>query len=563
MSGPIADNQFFQLSTTSGYTAELGAVAFAAVTKFMATRGGVMWTLVQSGAKEMTSRDASSYATLVSWKGTGTSGSGGSQVILTNPTPIIHPAFGLLGSISESNSANFIPKHTRVFGGDAIWLGWFLSHIKKPSHIKMKHPPIFKFIDYNWFAAIILQWLVNLYENASGQNTHQQFFSTNPVFPLTYYQFRILLAGVMRYVFSDTQTGVQGITPNSSNSTANSFTPFTVGTGTFSYTAYASVMLPIYAVENLRSLTFCETNSSINPGKGVKDTNNPQMVIPVLGYWESDDITGGEIPTYYNSETATSVDLFTTLTGEIMPSLHDGNVSGVFYSLNAGQNVASLISSWNETMSVFTDQIEGLVQIGSNSPVNAFRIIGMTSVQQFSSGDQFALKGLTSSDRRFSYAKQVEISNNRVKELKKNPSVPKRKILTGEFSQLTVTAVTSSVPIVASVWEEIQQVWMKPVIRLGLEGSSPQVPWTIQNVQVYADEVNVTYYAGSTVDEEVTLSYSLSTAIRNYASVMLKATTSPYSPLTVMLMSASKQTGTKKIVDLFNKDVLFKKEYLL
>lgn len=172
----LQDDQFYQLTTTSNYTPEAGSNAFSAVTRYMATRGGSMWMLVNSGQKELTTRDASSYATLTPWKGSGTSGSGGCQVLLTNPTPIIHPVFGLLGSTSEANSVNFIPKHSRMFGGDAMWLGWFLSHIKRPSHIKMKHPPVFKFIDYNWFLAIMLQFLLDLYTKASAQDTHQLYF---------------------------------------------------------------------------------------------------------------------------------------------------------------------------------------------------------------------------------------------------------------------------------------------------------------------------------------------------------------------------------------------------
>jgi len=418
--------------------------------------------------------------------------------------PIKRPVFGLLNSSTPSN-VDYFPRFVRYFGGDPVFLGGFLQTFPS-SMTTMKNTPIFKPIDFYEIFDLWQQLIRQMLTNYNNDLTSE---SQNTFCPLTQKQLLLLCAGVLRINFRDSQILTQSINPYGTTITANNWTTFLMANNCSASAIFDSVQLPLAFLENLRSLRMRAVFGAKFPRKiggkvkMVTDKNNPQIILPVLGYFTSDTIP---VYDYANNRLSTVVPILAPADpSEVLPQLHDGFAgTGTYVDLGTGDYLQNIVNIWNQFMGELSATVEAPGVLGHEMGILAFSQIAFTDYVVQVNGEDIDVnrfsKGLTA------YDMVVQRKARREERLKREKSsIKKGKVIVKQLQAFTETngiaATSASVPILGMVWPYVN-FWIRPSIRLGYESSSDnQQPWSVTSGQLAMNEpykINNTVVTGDT-----------------------------------------------------------------
>jgi hypothetical protein len=480
-------------------------------------------------------------------------------VLLLNDAPILRPVLGLLNSVSSSNAvnSNYYPRHVRVFAGDPLFLGCF-GPVFRSNMYSMKNWPVFKPIDFYQIFDLVQQFLVILLNNYHANIVQR---SQVPFCPLTQKALLLLVAGICRVNFADSQILSQGINPYATTSTANDWTPFLMTSNCYPSEIFNAVIMPLAFWENLRSLRMRAVYGARKPKKVkgkisyVEDFNNPQLIVPSLGYF-----TGDSIPVLQYVSMTTGSPVLTPILApvdpsEVLPALHDGYIgSNTYVDMGTGDYLNSIVNNWNSFLTELSNCVESPTVLGQELGIMAFSQVGCTDyIVQIPGQDGVSnddIKGITP------FGKLCIKEQRRKDRLLREESLRKRKLpvevmrVDAQASTNGIAATTASFQFNSVVWPHIS-FWIRPSIRIGIELSEEQSKWSVTNGQIALNEpfrIN-----GTQVAEDGTGIPTISQEVRNLEFARLMVTNigaSGPNGYTNMLLEAAKEGRGSGISDI-------------
>jgi len=400
--------------------------------------------------------------------------------------------------------------------------------------VHMKNRPIFKPVDFNLFFDLIqcfVQQALNNYYSVSANEDQ------TPYCPITIIDAQILFAGVLRYNFMDTQYLVQGINPVGASSTANAWTTWLMSNNVYADEKFNEVQLPLGILENIRSLRGRALYGARKFSKGnlEPDENNPQFILPVLGYYAQDPVTTLD---YLNSTDNTTYEIWAPAGSEILPALHDGSYNNEFLDLQQGAYIQTVINTWNQWINTLQGVIQQSGILGMEHGILAFSQIAYTDVLVYSDNDYVLANEVDHTLVPISRVKaNIEIRKKQREKVKKVKSI--KGVSSASPFNLEMSVVTGNNNFNSLIWPYAQH-WWRPSIRLAQESTTDQPAWSATNVQIAMAEP---YRVAEVRPASNTITDSLSVHLKNlnHAKLLVNASlTAGDNAYTEMLKEAAK-----------------------
>jgi hypothetical protein len=316
--------------------------------------------------------------------------------------------------------------------------------------------------------------------------------------------------------FKDTQAAAQGIYPQiPASGVANEFVPF-VSSATTCLLEPIDMTLPALLVENIRDLAMRST-------KGVSPTDVSTWV-PVLGQYYDDVLTQSDY--FYTIEEVdypsfqSTAGLWeqrtTTLKGEQVTkvmaeealSYVDGSGTSGLVAINNPAQLKNLVMQWNEWFngSGVSSYSRRCTTLGTDKGIN-ISFSGNTTRHWITPPE-----GLSAVRRRIV---DVRLESKKWTNVRASPNATK----------LAVADTFQSEPL-ASVYEQIQSIWILPVNKVG---TSATVSTAVQKIRALYHE---TYLVNlSSGEDGITIAQQL----QSYSSKMVKAKLAPPDDLDAFL----------------------------
>lgn len=488
------------------YTPEDGRVALSSLNTFLAGQDKQSpFRMVPFNFKTSLDRDVSMFAAHTLEVGLGASGtaSPGFGSLFYSEVPIFRPM------LTAWNSAYITPFNRNRYAnlavagsGDSCWLGGTFGHLFKEDDWALKRYTKFHCVDFIEFADVIAIWVVlmqsTMINDVNNSNTPD---ATKIQCPLSIQEMQMLLRNVLMTAFKDTQAGAQGlypVVPTSSND--NQFVPFTTHAGTC-FLQSVDMELPVPIIENIRCLVYRYTERS---------KNDKEFFAPVLGKYRNDALdtdnyqfTIGETTTNSFATGPTFKRLVAMEKGqpvyrpEVEPviSLVDGQCSAGVAAINNPKHLEELAAMWNQWLkdSGLTTYSIRTCSLGTEKGINALCSINMT---RHWVEDQTAKTTQTYLDTRLQKPKY-------------------KHMVATEYAERLAIADTSQSVILQAPYEQVQSVWILPIIQNTFLG--PQQNTLVPRWQAMMNETFLASYSSGFDGDK------LSEMHATYAAKMIKA----------------------------------------
>lgn len=298
---------------------------------------------------------------------------------------------------------------------------------------------------------------------------------------------QIMLAGVLRYNFEETQALVQGLNPYYSVPADNEWCTWLMANNCYASQSFAQVMLPLAFLENLRSLRGRAIYGAMKPSKKgfVPDHGNPQLILPVLGQFPNDTIDSLE---YYDASTEEMTSIWAVPDGGQLPNLWDGYIGNNAYNITTSEYIESVITNWNKFMAEISNVVESPGVLGSEDGIMAFSTIGFTNYYEVIEPLSIHVpRTMTIRDTPLRVAAKLKEMRAKPSRTKSGKFVKVAGVDDSTTNTLTLVSAVGSVPFNAIVWPYIKN-WVKPSFRLGMENNNSQVQLTVTNFQALYGE---------------------------------------------------------------------------
>jgi len=360
-------------ATTTAYSDELGKSAFQDLINFMSDR-----TLSKDGRYQplrsrtydlngtYLEKSVSAFASVNKVIGDGVKG-GFAYSLAALETTIKHPKFCCFADPTINLNRGFNKYHSS--GGDSNYLVMSLLTQMRADEVTNPNHPIFKPIDFYEFADRFARYITICFQKYTDDNSVNKRY---PNIGLTAEDFLIALRKILMTNFSETQYGVQSLRFYGGTS-QDEFYPFMCGAGCGSSGRLATLILPLYMVENMNSLRARQVYPNINPKTRKTVLKNPRVYVPVLGKYQK-SIFQQEIYNYQVGEDNISI----FLPGQILVNLVDGNVNNVFLDIDLSEKVSNSIEQLNDILNVFGMYTQQPTAFTGDSGVNVLTVIGDT-----------------------------------------------------------------------------------------------------------------------------------------------------------------------------------------
>jgi len=242
-------------------------------------------------------------------------------------------------------------------------LPWF-----KTSYYKSAVTPIFKFLDLGEFAMYVIQiYLAAVKTLQSNSSVTSDNTIVYQQFNFSYAEFLLMLRQQLLTMFADSQCLGQFITMDTGNS---AFMPFLCGSNCYPAVPEVKMKIPSTLNENLKMLKLSHHHyETLNYNK----EKNVVVYVPVWGAF----LGNGEYnPTIPSTE---GVPLF--VPGGAAPDLWDGTFDGNVCNINAGDNLSSIVTEWNQRIEAMENLFSGVDTLGGDC--NGSPLLQYTRYVQF------------------------------------------------------------------------------------------------------------------------------------------------------------------------------------
>jgi hypothetical protein len=510
-------NVRFPLMSTSvpGYTDTLGAAAFQQICQIL-TESDKAFEMTDVGTITSQMRDVSSFAwNLRTGKTVGlcTDGStvgAGANYTVGLEVPIRRPMFSTLASsvFQTSLPGRQDNLHAQV-GGDATFLAvsqfsWFSE-----DKWEMQRPPKFHWIDFGEISDVAGKWISGVQQAYITEKGTAIADPSTVQCPLTFQEFNLILRNVVVQAFKETQCGVHAIYPITPQSVNDlQFVPFVMSTGTC-YLAPNDLQIPLFLVENIRSLVMRQV---------ARSKTDWEVFVPVLGQF-ADYTFDSSLYTYVSGSTTyqsfnsgeevgqVEVDtkqgkVYRPLVEETI-SLIDGSSSSGYVAINdpnALKQLTDLFNNWISKQGLGTYS-SPMGVLGVDAGINALTSINMSRI-------------IGPPPQRID-----KIQDKRLAHATKNRSEPNP-----FYTNRVITMDTSQSIMLGAPYEQIQSVWILPIISITSEGDLNDT--TPIRVQGFESEP---YSQVRTIGSSQASGPSLETLHASYAAKMVRSELAPTS----------------------------------
>jgi len=300
---------------------------------------------------------------------------------------------------------------------------------------------------------------------------------------------------------------------------------------------FNEVQLPLGILENIRSLRGRALYGARKFSKGnlEPDENNPQFILPVLGYYAQDPVTTLD---YRNSTDNTTYEIWAPAGSEILPALHDGSYNNEFLDLQQGAYIQTVINTWNQWINTLQGVIQQSGILGMEHGILAFSQIAYTDVLVYSDNDYILANEVDHTLVPISRVKaNIEIRKKQREKVKKVKSI--KGVSSASPFNLEMSVVTGNNNFNSLIWPYAQH-WWRPSIRLAQESTTDQPAWSATNVQIAMAEP---YRVAEVRPASNTITDSLSVHLKNlnHAKLLVNASlTAGDNAYTEMLKEAAK-----------------------
>lgn len=443
--------------TNTAYNTELGCVAFQTLVQFMAeNEDDDRSKLVDYSSPSKYEKDVSAYCEVAAQLGLGEGYVGGVASLSQLEVPIFHPILSkfVAPGASDENITRFYNFAIQT-GGDSLFLGAALSSYLTRNEWKARRAPRFHPIWFDEFADVAAHWITGVIQT----NYNEAITPVGPgpfptTCPLTFQDFCLLLRATLMCNFADTQPMVQSLYPREpQSSTDPEFVPFVAGANTCAL-ADPGMQLPTPLIENMR----CLTGRKFQVGKNEHDV---LMYIPVLGNYANRNLEGS----LYKIEIVQEpnfIPVFATETGvvrrtmtqkgqvevkiaEVPIDLVDGTTSGsggAYVFINDPARLAALASIWNNWLqnTGYSTNSVALSTLGKEKGLKVLASIAMTR-----------------------YLGLPEAGVKEFVDVRREKYTAPQPI----FEEAISAAVSSQGPILAAPYQQVQERWILPTIKMG------------------------------------------------------------------------------------------------
>lgn len=374
-SSSIADGFNTITLTAPGYTLEKGTSAFQSLINFMNGRLKDPTKKYRPYAKRtfdlkgtVLERSPSAFSSSNMVIGGGVSG-GFAYSLAALETSIKHPKFAVFADPSQKLARGF--RNYRAAGGDTTWLVCSIMEQCLRSEFSNPNYAAFKPVDFYEIADRLCLVIVSLFNKYYADLTVKQ---TIVDLGLTPSHFLVILRKTLMYAFGATQYGVQSLRFYPNSQPQDDFIPFLCAVGTSSSDAPASMILPLYMVENLNALRGRATWNNVNPRTGGLVKKNPKHYVPVLGQYQKYAFDP-KVYNYYNGEAL--INIFAAGAYDDI-SMVDGTFSGTWYDLDLSPIIATDLATYNRTMNILGPYTQSPTTFNGDGGVNVLTVIADT-----------------------------------------------------------------------------------------------------------------------------------------------------------------------------------------
>lgn len=341
----------------AGYSDSLGVDALADMFQFMSDKGdSELCKLVSAAALNEMSNNSSAYQPATGAPGTGWGGFGGPHVIISGE---IKPRSPIFSCIVKSPSANQVyPGRgiagSKEFGTDPVFCGAALSTVLRRKQLNVKSPPVIKSLNFYEFVHTLAKTLAYASQTAlqdvqivgsidAGASVVQDY-----IFQITFQDFQLLLANVLRAAYASTQCLVQTMINNAAGDPNTTFIPFMMNQNTVPAMDAINMQMPLAIKEMINSNT-----GRINYGSRGGDAN-PTFVFPVLGKFENSFLDAADYTVGFKGVTyplfqvpPTTATNTTKVSAEDPINVIDGRSGSAFVALNDNFALKYLLTLYN------------------------------------------------------------------------------------------------------------------------------------------------------------------------------------------------------------------------
>lgn len=462
-----------QENTLPGYTATLGAAAFQQLCQFLIndSKDGPA-RIVLSSSPCVMDKDVSMFAYTGPSNekvGLATAGSArfaGIAYPLNLEVPIKKPMFASFGASADPgiDSQRYGNLHANSCGDGTFLaagqLTWFTEE-----KWGMQRPPKLHFIDFYEFADVVAKWVSGIQQAFVNDPDNALADPATVKCTLTLQEMCLLLRNVLMTAFKDSQAGVHSLYPVvPASDTDSQFVPFIVGTNTC-FLSSTDMRLPVPLIENIRALIMRFIH---------RQGEDWEIFIPVLGQYyqkaiEAEDYTylppdsEEPLPSFTTQDSIAKrrviikgVESFIPMVEEPI-SLIDGSCSSGQANINDPAALKKMVTLWEawyveSGVSSYSTDV-GL--LGTEQGINVLTSINMTR--------HLALPGATKKAQLAKELNQAGIIDIRHENRHTHHMMEATPYLTSQ-----VLLVSSQSKILATAYEQVQSVWILPVIRANI-----------------------------------------------------------------------------------------------
>jgi len=482
-----------QTITGFAYTPEIGAAAFQKMCQVISTDSEGPNRSVTTAARTSLDYDVSAFSLSSFRQGLGAGGAdtGGWVQSIGLEVPIARPFLGAANSVPT----NVIP--TNRFGvkqdqcvGDGFFIGSAMSGWLPENHWKMGRYPKLHAVDFLEFGDVLARWVSQIQQAWCQEPTNLTTVTGAPVMPiqcpLTLQEMLLVLRNVLMQAFKDTQYGVQGISPQTPSATAdNQFSPYVASASTC-FLQPTDFRMPMPLIENIRALVARFVH------RGGPGSTDFEWFVPVLGQYQldllnesdyvflsgpSDDLTVNlsffpAADVYLKDVVDSKGKVTRKVFAEDVIKLIDGNSSSGLVAINNPQKLKNLSMKWSKWLAdTGLDNFSvPLGTLGTEQGINVLASINMTR-------------------------HWIVTDSGRVKKAKTTVTDVRNETLRLGYAHVQATpyqtreavAVSSQSVLLATPYEEIQGIWILPVIKQQVtdQGSTLNPRWQAVSGETY------------------------------------------------------------------------------
>jgi len=519
---------FPKATAPSAYSDQDGYTAWSSLAQFMTVAGNKM-TQVLPICDTTWKKNVSAFAVpqITEGYGVGTAGgmafTGGLEVPLHNP---ILSVFATADTTGDGVSPYRYPKFSNTFAGDAMFAGAAFSQLMDFRHLNQKRMPRIHYIDFLEFGDVLAIWTSKLIQ-AKFSDTGAQTQITTPSdyqCPLSLQEMLLVLRNEMMSLLNRSQVAFQANYPRvPANGTANEFQPYLCSSTTVSL-GFTGMKLPLPFVENMKSLMY-----RMVMFHGNKD---PLVFAPVLGQYNTDELTSTDYTATLGGETPTTINTFATLASHLKRrrrvskgendlwapqleapiSLIDGTSGADYVFINDTTRLKNLTTLWNDWIAPFATYSSPLSQVSGDLGVNICCSISSTRHWIPESGDY--------------KARVAEVRDSRIESTTGMRASP--------YTTRQAVAVSCHEQILSAAFSNILSMWILPQ-NLSVSSSLNTSKTFFSRVQIIEGEP----YSVSSANNSTGI--TMAALHTSYASKMIRGPTAPPSDLDQFFVDQAKK----------------------